>query len=373
MRRQGGVASAMHRRRVNVVYVAVGIIGVAWILNDIFKQVLVPRAVEGTVRISVMFARLMWRVGRFAVRRVPETRREELLGGYAPLYFILLLGVWLAALIVSYGLILFGLRDEIQPPLTDIGSALYFSATSLLTIGFGDIVATGGPARIVAIFAGASGIGTVAVAITFLYAIIGAFQQRERFVVVLDARAGAPPSGLALLETYAALGIMSDLPALFRDSESWVADVLDSHLAYPILMAFRSSHKDESWVAALGALLDAAALLVTVVDGDRAKDTRLTGAARLFLDVGMHLAHDLSAYFDLPAETPPPTTDDQRAAIRSRLERVGISVRDDRVLWNQFDILRTAYGQPLSGIGQRWLHATSTLIGERTALPGHSL
>ena len=362
----------MHRRAVNVVYVVAGIAAVAWILNDIFKQVLVPRAVEGTLRISVQFARLMWRIGRFVIRFTPEARREDLLGGFAPLYFILLLGVWLTALIFAYGLILFGLRDEIRPPLIDFGAALYFSASSLLTIGFGDIVATQGLARLVAVFAGASGIGTVAVAITFLYAIIGAFQQRERFVVVLDARAGAPPSGVALLETYAALGILDELPALFRDSESWVADVLDSHLAYPILMSFRSSHKDESWVAALGALLDAAALLVTVIQSDGARAARINGAARLFLDVGMHLTHDLGAYFELPGDAPLPTNAEQQRMIRERFESVGIGVHDDPALWNQFNILRTAYAQPLTGIGRRWLHTTSQLIGERTALPGHA-
>jgi hypothetical protein len=352
---------------VNALYIVVGILGVGWILNDIFKQVLVPRPVDGFVRISVLFARLAWTAGRRIARAVTdEGRREELLGTFAPLYFIMLLGVWLFALMASYALILYGLRDEIRPVPPDYWTTLYFAATSVLTIGYGDFVATHGPARIVALFAGASGIGTVAVAITFLYAIIGAFQQRERFVVVLDARAGAPPSGVALLETYGGLGMIAHLPALFRDSENWVADVLDSHLAYPILMAFRSSHKDESWVAALGALLDAAALAVTVVEGiDR-------GEARLFLDVGMHLTHDLSAYFDLPEVAVARASASEQKQIAARLSAAGLKVRDDAALWEQFNVLRDAYSKPLAGIGRRWVHTTAHLIGERTSLPGHT-
>jgi len=351
-----------------VVYVVLGALGVAWILNDIFKQVLVPRATEGVNRISVWFARLIFITTRRIAAVTPVEWREDLLGPLAPLYFIMLLGVWLFALVVSYSLILWGLRDQVQPPLPDFGSALYFSATSLLTIGYGDFVATGGWTRAVSLFAGASGIGTVAVAITFLFSIIGAFQQRERFVVILDTRAGAPASGVALLETYGALGMMNDLSTLFRESELWVADVLDSHLAYPILMAFRSSHKDESWVAALGALLDAAALLVTVSAPDHAP----IGAARLFLDVGTHLTHDLDAYFDLPGHAPEPTTAAQRETIRTRLSRAGFNVRDDDESWKQFDELRAQYVKPLDGIGRRWLHPTAQLIGERTALPGHN-
>lgn len=350
------------------VYVIIGVLGAAWILNDIFKAVLVPRAVRGPNRISVFFARFAFMTMRRLAAVAPPEWREDMLGPLPPLYFIMLLGIWLLGLAISYALILFGLRGDVQPPLPDFGTALYFSATSLLTIGYGDFVATGGWARAVSLFAGASGIGTVAVAITFLYAIIGAFQQRERFVVVLDTRAGAPASGVALLETYGALSMVSDLSALFRESELWAADVLDSHLAYPILMAFRSSHKDESWVAALGALLDAAALLVTVAVPDGAP----IGAARLFLDVGMHLTHDLDAYFDLPGRAPEPTTTAQREIIRSRLARAGFLVRDDDEAWRQFDDLRSQYVRPLDGIGRRWLHANAQLIGDRTALPGHN-
>lgn len=366
-RHAGRNAAIAAETLMNALFVIVGVLGVAWILNDIFKQVLVPRAVEGFVRISVLFARSAWTVARALARVTPnEKRREEMLGLFAPLYFILLLGIWLASLMLSFALILWGLRGEVRPEPEDFWATLYFAATSVLTIGFGDFAAAQGPARVAVIFAGASGIGTIAVAITFLYAIIAAFQQRERFVVVLDARAGAPPSGVALLETYAVLDMRAELPGLFRDSEDWVADVLDSHLAYPILMGFRSSHKDESWVAALGALLDAAALIVTVVDGVP------TGEARLFLDVGMHLTHDLSAYFDLPFAGSTRATEQEQLSIQKRLAAVGLKVRDDPQLWNQFNELRESYAKPLGGVGARWLHATAQLLGERTALPGHS-
>src|SRR5690348_1430997 len=148
-------------------------LGVAWVLNDIFKQVLVPRAVQGTNRISVFFARFLFITMRRVTSMAPSAWREDMLGPLAPLYFVLLLGLWLLALAIFYALILWGLRDQVQPPLPGFGSALYFSATSLLTIGYGDFVATGGWTRAVSLFAGASGIGTVAVAISFLYAIIG--------------------------------------------------------------------------------------------------------------------------------------------------------------------------------------------------------
>src|ERR1700687_2132901 len=119
---QGRAASALHHPLVNALFSAAGIVGVGWILNDIFKQVLVPRAVEGRLRISVLFARFAWQIGRALARSMSdEARREEMLGFFAPLYFIMLLGLWLLALMMSYGLILYGLRDEIRPIPADFG------------------------------------------------------------------------------------------------------------------------------------------------------------------------------------------------------------------------------------------------------------
>ncbi|HXW76351.1 MAG TPA: potassium channel family protein, partial [Candidatus Eremiobacteraceae bacterium] len=337
---------------VNWLLVIAGAVGVVWILNDIFKAVLVPRAIDDERRISVWFARVSWHVWSRAAARLEPDRREEFLGLVAPFAFVMLVAIWLSFLVLFYGLILFGLRDQVSPHLHSLGDAIYFAGASVLTVGYGDFVGQGALARIVTLLAAASGIGTASVTIAFLFLVIGSFQQRERFIVVLDARAGAPASGLALLETYAQLGMLAELPDLFRNSQSWIADVLNSHLAYPILMAFRSSHRDESWVAALGALLDAAALLVTVVENVPA------GEARLLLDVGMHLTHDLASYYILPDVEMPPADPATCAALRERLTKAGYRVRDDADAWTEFNALRASYGKPLEGISKRWFVST---------------
>jgi hypothetical protein len=350
---------------VSAVFVVAGVLLVGWVLNDLFKVVLVPRAVEFQYRLSVIGARLLWRVWSGIALGMRGRKREDFLGAYAPAAFVFLVAVWLLALTFGYALILFGLQSELRPPSPGFGTVLYFAGSSVLTVGYGDIVAGEGPARFVALFATASGLGTVAISIAFLFALTGAFQKRERFVVFLDSRAGAPPSGLALLETYAQLGILRELPGLFHDSEYWMADVLDSHLAYPLLMFFRSSHTDESWVAVLGALLDAASLIVTIVEN------MPTGNARLLLDAGMHLTHDLAAYYDLPDAAVADPDASERTALCERLSASGFEVRDEEAAWRRFAELRRSYANPLSGIGARWYVATAMLVGARTSLPGH--
>ena len=196
------------------------------------------------------------------------------------LALMMILLCWVASLVFGYGLILHALRGQI-PQLETFGDAFYLAGVGLLTIGFGDIVATGGPARVVLLSAGASGLAIFALVLSLTFSLYGLFTRREVLVLTLDARAGSPPSGLALLETYAQLEMLDELPRFFDAWELWAAEMLDSHLAYPLLPYFRSSHDDLSWVSSLGAVLDAATLLLTTIESGTQCGGRPIGAAHL--------------------------------------------------------------------------------------------
>ena len=171
---------------------------------------------------------------------------------------------------------------------------LYFAGSSLLTIGFGDVVGRTAAPRLVSVLAALAGLSLLSMSTAFLFAIFGSFQQRETFVVTVAARAGTPPSGVNLLCIAGYSLTRDDLPRLMIDAQHWTAQVMESHLAYPVLAFFRSSHDDQSWIGTLGTLLDAATLLMTTVDG---KD----GQARIMYNVGRHATHDLSRYFRMGA------------------------------------------------------------------------
>jgi hypothetical protein len=152
---------------------------------------------------------------------------------------------------LGYACVFYALRGELKPA-PDFGGAVYFAGTSLLTIGFGDIVPASPLTRYLAVLTGASGFGIVAIVTTFLFAIFGAYQAREAFVVALCNRAGSPPSGLELIEIHIRMQHIDGLNATLREAQLWMSAVLETHLAYPVLNYFRSTHDDISWVGALG-------------------------------------------------------------------------------------------------------------------------
>lgn len=334
------------------------------VLQDAFRVVVMPRPYYG-FGIGKALLIVAWRAWRpLGVRRRTVERREGALGAFAPLALLVLLGFWVLGLVLGYGLILHALRDELTPRPPDFGSALYVAGTSLLTLGFGDIVPTGFAARVVVLLTAASGPALVGLVLALLFSLYASYQRREALITTLDARAGAPPSGVRLLQTYAALGMAVDLPETFRTWELWTAEVLDSHLAYPPLAFFRSSHDSESWISALGAVLDAATLTLSALDGMPA------GAAELMFDIGVHAVEDLTHYFRLEHVHAVGVERAEFEEAMVTLATAGYRLRPVDEAWASFAELRGRYAGPLNALAHEWATPPALWIGDRSTLHG---
>jgi Ion channel len=368
MRRQGAIASAAQTgASMDALYIVLGVLLVVWVLADIFFAVLVPRPVSVSARLSVIYIRSLWPYWRsigLAMRNME--RRDSFLGMFAPFALITLLALWEACNILGFGLIDYGMRAQIKPALDNFGEAVYFAGTAFTTIGFGDFVAMTLPARMTSIVAGALGLSIVAVVLTFLFSIISSFQRREVRVAMTDARAGAPPSGVAFLVSYAELDIRSHMSDSFIEMQRWIAEILDSHLSYPILFYFRSTHDNASWIAALGAMLDAATLLITTVDGES------TGQAALLIELGTHATHDFADFFNMQLTGTAGVERREYDDARARLAAAGYTLRDAEPSWKEFCDVRKRYSEPLNNIARYWAIPPAQWVGDRSSLRHHS-
>jgi hypothetical protein len=299
-----------------------------------------------------------------------------LLGSFGPFVVLAMLFMWVMLLLLGYALILDSMRDEIRPTPPGFGTSLYYAATSMFTIGYGDFVATRVGARVVSITAGATGLGMFALVITFLYSLTQAFQRREIIVVTLEAGAGAPPSGVTLLETYALAGLTADLGRAFERWQEWAAEILDSHLAYPPLAYFRSSHDNDSWISSLGALMDAATLVLTTVqeaDGhlnpERAPLPRsVKGWAKMARSVGGHCIEDMVLYFRLPDGRDVGVEREEFRTACARLERAGYRLRPEEEAWEAFRRVRAEYAFRINSLATYWASPPAQWIGDRSPL-----
>jgi ABC-type multidrug transport system fused ATPase/permease subunit len=333
------------------------ILYVSW---DVFNTVVLPRPTPSVYRISRNVTRTGWRAWRWHARRTASAdKRERWLAIFAPLIVLVLLAAWVLVLILGFGLLNLAFAPDFNPPITSLGTAAYLAATSLFTIGFGDFVPTGPLTRMIGVVSAGIGLGTVALVITYLFSLYGSFQRREVLVTTLDARAGAPPSGLALLETCRRSDLLDELPELFAEWEHWAAEVLDSHVAYPILGYFRSTHDNESWLASIGAMLDAAVLIMTTVQ-DQPR-----GRAEMLVAIGVHLVEDVSGFFGFANDGRVGIERPEYDLARARLEEAGYKVESAEIGWILFAQIRGRYASRLNELASFWMIPPAMWIGAR--------
>src|ERR1700688_2241649 len=309
---------------------------------DAFEAIILPRRVTRKFRLTRVFYRTTWRTWRFATGLVPARKsREALLGFYGPISLLLLIGVWAVGLVLGFGLMHFGAGSAVNVSGTPPGlwTDLYLSGTTFFTLGIGDVVPRSPLAHVLVVAESGFGFGFLAVIIGYLPFIYTSFSQREVNISLLDSRAGTPPTAGELLRRHSYEGGQDALRQLLKDWELWSAELMESHLSYPVLAYFRSQHDNQSWIASLAAILDASALLMVGIEGACEKQAELTFA------IARHAVTDLSQVFgtapdSLPQDRLPA---EQLRHIRDILARHGLKLRDSEEADRRLNELRRMY------------------------------
>jgi len=265
----------------NILALIAGSILVLAILLDAFETIVLPRRVTRSFRFTALFYRITWRPWAALARFVPSPRRREsYLSYFGPLSLIVLLGLWAFALIVGFALLQYGAGTHVHlfSGNSSFGALVYFSGSTFFTLGYGDVVPLTGATRVLAVLESGVGFGFLAMVIGYLPVIYSSFSRREVEISLLDARAGSPPTAQEFLSRMAGAHNQPLLDRFLHEWEHWAAEVLESHISYPVLALYRSQHINQSWLGALTTILDVSALTIVGIDGIPSNQARLTFA-----------------------------------------------------------------------------------------------
>lgn len=267
------------------------IIGVLW---DVFETIVLPRRVTRRIRLARLFYRFTWSPWRaIATLIANKKRRETFLGIYGPISLLALLCVWAVCVILGFAFLHVALRSQIGPAVNgNFLTDLYYSGTTFFTLGLGDVTPQGEVARILTVIEASIGFGMLALVMGYLPVLYQAFSRREVNISMLDARAGTPPNAVELFRRHQEAQAMANLDEWLRDWEMWAADLMESHLSYPVLCFFRSQHDNQSWLAALSTVLDACSLVMVGIDGIPKWQAQLT------FKMARHALVDISQIFN---------------------------------------------------------------------------
>lgn len=320
-------------------------------LLDSFKAIILPRRVTYAVLVR-LFYRSAWRAWRAGARSLPLGRRRSgFLSVFGPLLLLTLLALWAVDLICGFALLHWSLGTALSAGDGGFPTYLYFSGTTFFTLGYGDLVPTGPLGRALSVLESGLGFAYLAVTISYLPVLYQTFSRREITISLLDARGGSPPTAGELLRRFGLARNQIAAAPLLAEWERWAAELLESHISYPILGYYRSQHENQSWVGALTAILDTTALLIAAVEGPEHYQARLTFA------MARHAAVDLALVFETP---PPPATSERLPEaefdrLRASLQAAGLKVHEGPAAAKALAELRRLYEPFVLGLAEHFL------------------
>src|SRR3989440_6603135 len=259
-----------------------GAVLIALMLSEFFVTFMLPRRVRRDPRIARGLIRLFWRPWRKVARRLSTSSEDTFLGLFGPLSLLSQLLIWTVGLILGFALV------EYAAVGGGFGHGLLFSSGLFLSA---EGVSGSTAVHVIALFEAAIAIGVLFIVIGYLPAVYGSFSRREVAVSQLATRAGSPPAAGAILCRAARRERWRELERDLQSWGEWAAELMETHLSYPILGYYRSQHVNQNWLAALTAMVDVAAF-VTAVEADGESE-----AAEITFAIGRHALADLSLQY----------------------------------------------------------------------------
>jgi len=330
-------------------------------LIDAFETVLQTQRVTHRYRFARLYYQNAWRIWTFlALRFRPGKRREALLGVFGPLSLLCLFATWVCGLLVGFAIIQCSLGSAIQTndPRITFGTYLYMSGTTIFTLGYGDVTPLSSLGRILAVVESGMGFAFLAIIVSYLPVLSTAFSKREVTISLMDARAGSPPSASQFLIRLSRAGRIEEGKSILIEWEQWAAELLESHLSFPVLGFYRSQHDNQSWLAALTCMLDSCAVIMaSAVDWNPYR-------AQLTFAMARHAAVDLSLIlrtrpeFENPQRLPA----EKQAQLFQGLRAAGMQLPDEKVFADKLTELRGMYEPFVHGLARRFLLTLPPII-----------
>jgi hypothetical protein len=326
------------------------VIGVGFVLGSVLRTVVLPRPVPARLaRLAFLAVRALLRLRLRLTGRSDYSTRDRVFALQAPLGLFGQLFLWGSLIFLCFTALFWSVTASSLTG-NSIAKALEQSGSSMLTLGFD--TPRGLFRQFVAFAAAGVGLTLLALVITYLPSLYAAFSRREAVITKLVVRAGAPPSGPALLTRTWQLGRFEQLEEVWEGWEDWFIDLGESQTTFPQLGFFRSPHPQNHWVLAAEAVLDGSALFISVCDVPR------QSRSELCLHAGVHALIAIADFLGIPHHPPEPDadialTEEQFNQARRDLQDLDIPVRHDRhEAWLEFRSLRSRYEPLLAVLGR---------------------
>ena len=302
--------------------IILGLFGIAFILFVLYDVLWTTVRVEGAGPLTSWVTTALWRMSL----KLARTHRALAIAGFDVVLFTVLL--WFCLVWLGWTLVLGMDPRSVVAVATGTPAGfwqrLYFTGTTLITIGNTEFQPQGRFWQVLTPIAAANGFFLVTLVITYLLPLVQAVQQRREIAVYISVLGATPDEILLQAWNGNGFGVLQDhLVALAPR----VVGLGQGHLNYPVLHCFHSWTR-ASAIAPMIAVLDETLTLLEGIDPelcpDRVAVYPLRGAIQ-------HLLSTLAEAHLEPEKVPPP------APSLDGLRQAGIPTQSDDELQRRVD------------------------------------
>ena len=244
--------------------------------------------------ISNGLARVFWRLLTFLTRGLSDDSRGAVLAWGAPMMILGIIVFWATLLIVGFGLSFVPLIHD--PAFFVIANgrgasvledAIYQSAVSFLTIGYGDVVAVSPLPRVLETVEAGLGLLTISMAVTYLLSVYQLIPRKLALAIALNQETGGRADGVAIAARYVVPGRFETMGERLRSLNEEMLYLAQAHGFFPVLYYVRPRNVHESFARMLVIMQGMVATLRFCVDsqryGDVTEDPRLLNLEEGFI------------------------------------------------------------------------------------------
>lgn len=318
-------------------------------LRSAIRTFLLPRAApDGVDTIVFLLLAGIFKLGISRMRTYEA--RDRLMAYYGPIGILCLLVAWLIIILFGYTLMYWAIGAQtlgLDPWL----AAFTVSGSSLFTLGYAPVTTL--PEKLLSFSEAAMGPLLIALLIGYMPTIYSAFSKREALVNMLEVRAGSPPSATDLIIRFNRLHGIERIGEMWVEWERWFSELEETHTSLAMLSFYRSPSSQRSWVTAVGAVLDGAAMVLAAVD------IPPNVQANLCIRAGYLALRGIADFFSIPYNPDPEPGDPisvTRAAFDQALDILadeGVRLKPDREqAWRDWAGWRVNYDEALLSLAR---------------------
>ncbi|MEJ7713542.1 MAG: potassium channel family protein [Pyrinomonadaceae bacterium] len=253
-----------------------GLLLLLLVAYDVYATILHARKRPGPI--SDTLNRIIWRAARAVAFRFNRQRRHQLLNAVGPLLLPSLIGMFIVLLVTGFALIYWPRMPShfsVDPEATSPAwiEALYFSGTTLTTVGFGDISPIATSMRLVAFIECTSGFALISLAVTYLLTVYGALERKRAIARSFyhQAEEGADVAGF--LAHHFIKGKFYGMETALGTAARDIQGLMESHIEHPVIHYFHTQEVYKSLPRMLFLSLEICSVIQSCLDPEEYVET----------------------------------------------------------------------------------------------------